>query len=102
MSGAVLSADLLDQLGRSGEVPLFVRLLALAAARANSEGEAWFEVEELCRLLQHPSESHPRAPLSVLKAINKAQGFGLLADGSTATCLRVPRHQVRTMRTAVI
>jgi len=103
MSGAVLTEDLLTQMGRSGQVPLFVRLLAIAATRANSEGEAWFDNEkELRWLLQHPSENEPRSEVSVLRAITRAQDERLLAHGSTLTCLRLPNHRVRAVRTAVV
>lgn len=95
---ATLTDDLLIQLGTSGETPLFVRILALGAWRADETGAAGFDPGELPYLLRHPSELTQRGSTSVDRAIEKAHREGFVCADSTVDRLVMPSTRVRSAR----
>lgn len=98
MSGASMSPRLLRFLWVSSEVPLSIRVLALAADRA-VQGVATFKPGELRRLLKHQGEDVPQRAISVDRAIVKAIGSGYVLHGSDTSTLILNPVMVSRTRT---
>lgn len=77
--------------------PLALRVAFLAFGMHRANGHARFRQREIANVLGRFDDQgtwHPADRRTVNRAIKTAIDYGLLADGSKALCLIVPRHRV--------
>lgn len=77
--------------------PAALRVAFLAYGTHKANGHARFKQQEVAKILGHLDEhGHPVAAdrRTVYRAIRQAVDYGLLAEGSQALCLVVPRHRI--------
>src|SRR5690349_9511374 len=83
-----------EERGRSGALPAWQRVAALAYARHGANLHAPFSPGELAHLLGNASDvaygGKTMARQNVFRAIRTAVDRGWLAEGSNARCLIVP------------
>jgi hypothetical protein len=88
--------DHYEGLAANAELPKWHRVTSLAYARHRANGHAQFGVGELADTLGTidltTGEVVPDS--NIARAIKVAVGYGMLAEGSSAKCLMVPRHAV--------
>ncbi|WP_432477200.1 hypothetical protein [Nocardioides sp. GXQ0305] len=77
--------------------PLALRVAYLAMGTHRANGHAVFKQGEVAAVLGRVDEDGHHAPAdrrTVYRAIRQAIDFGMLAEGSGALCLIVPRHRI--------
>lgn len=86
----------LDRIAAAPEVSYAVRAWSLALARMDRAGVAEFEPGELGRLLRYPGEDAPVPRASVLKALGRAQGLGLIRGHESTMAVWLDVSEVRS------
>jgi hypothetical protein len=78
MSAATFSHNVLTDIGRSSQSPLWLRVVAHAAARADHDGVAEFDLMELRTLLRWQNETDPAKLGQAEASLSRARALGLV------------------------
>lgn len=90
MSGAAFSHDILNELGSWRTSPMWLRVVALSAARVDKYGVAAFDLMELRSLLRRKDGCEPAQLRSVEAPVGRARSAGLIVDTMGLARMHVP------------